>query len=280
VAVGRQAGVRVHASHLWGSPPDIRAAFQLADAAGVAVSYDTYPYRRSSSILAMLVLPPALQADGPARTLAALASPRQRAALLRSAKLSEDFLGHVYLGALPDGDAGYAGQSALAAARKAGQPAGKWVLDLLVRAGLNVGAHLDRPTLTDEDLAWLATERRACAGSDGIYQGQHPHPRGYAAFARLAEHYLAGGSGVGYQRLARHLSANAADAYGLRGRGRLAPGLAADICVIGPAGLTSRATYDAPREPATGVDLVLVNGVIVWRHGRPQPTRFPGQLAS
>ena len=67
---------------------------------------------------------------------------------------------------------------------------------------------------------------RHCAGSDGIYQGQHPHPRGYAAFARLAQHYLAGAPDTGYQQLARHLSANAADAYGLRKRGRLASGMA------------------------------------------------------
>jgi N-acyl-D-amino-acid deacylase len=285
VAVGRQAGVRVHASHLWGSPPDIRAAFRSADAAGVAVSFDMYPYRRSSSILAMLLLPPGLQSDGLAATLAALADPPQRAALLRAEKLSDEFLGHVYLGSLPAGDADDAGQSVLAAARSAGRPAGEWVLDLLVRAGLRVGAHLDRPGLTDEDLAWLAIDPGQCAGSDGIYQGQHPHPRGYGAFACLAAHYLYGGSGTGgsgsgYQRLARHLAANAADAYGLRDRGRLGPGLAADICVVSPGGLTARSTYDAPRQLAAGVDLVLVNGMIVWRDGQPQTARFPGRLVS
>ena len=35
-------------------------------------------------------------------------------------------------------------------------------------------------------MAWLARDDRQCAGSDGIYQGQHPHPRGYGAFSRLA----------------------------------------------------------------------------------------------
>jgi N-acyl-D-amino-acid deacylase len=74
-----------------------------------------------------------------------------------------------------------------------------------------------------------------------IYQGQHPHPRGYGAFSRLAGHYLADGPDAGYQRLARHLSTNAADAYGLRKRGRLVRGMAADICVIGPGGITDHA---------------------------------------
>jgi len=143
-----------------------------------------------------------------------------------------------------------------------------------------VGGHLDRPALTDGDLAWLVSGERYCAGSDGIYQGQHPHPRGYATFARLVTGYLRAGPETGYQQAARHLSAHAADVYGLRDRGRLAPGMAADICVIGPGGLTARASYDAPRELAAGVSLVLVNGAVAWRDGRAVPTGFPGRLVS
>jgi N-acyl-D-amino-acid deacylase len=280
VAVGRRAGIRVHASHLWGAPAGIEAAFRSADAAGVAATYDMYPYRRSSTILAVLLLPAELQARGPEHTLAALADPRQRAALLAGEKLADDYLKNVYLGCLPAGAAQFAGQAVPQAAAASSRPAGEWVLDLLAAARLNVGGHLDRPDLTDDDLAWLASGDRHCAGSDGIYQGQHPHPRGYAAFARLARHYLADGSATGYQQLARHLSTNAADAYGLRDRGRLAPGMAADICVIGPGGIAGRASYAAPREEAAGVDLVIVNGVITWRDGQPATTRFPGQLVS
>jgi len=60
----------------------------------------------------------------------------------------------------------------------------------------------------------------------------------------------------------------------------MAPGMAADICVIGPGGLTARATYAAPREEATGVDLVIVNGAVAWRDGQPVTTRFPGKVVS
>jgi N-acyl-D-amino-acid deacylase len=278
--VGRGAGIRVHASHLWGKPADIEAAFGLAEAAGVAVTFDMYSYRRSSTILAMLLLPPEVQASGPDGTLAALADPAQRAGLLAGARLTEDYLRNVYLGCLPPAAAHLAGLSVAEAAARSARPAGEWVLDLLADAGLGVGGHLDRPTLSEDDLAWLSVSDRHCAGSDGIYQGQHPHPRGYSAFARLAGYYLAGGPETGYQRLARHLATNAADIYGLRDRGRLSPGMAADICVIGPAGLTAHATYDAPRELATGVDLVLVNGTVVWRHGRPVTGQAPGRLVS
>jgi N-acyl-D-amino-acid deacylase len=280
IAVGRRAGVAVHASHLWGPVGAIQRAFGAADAAGVPVSFDMYPYRKSSTILAMLLLPPEVQAGGPRQTLAALRDRRQRASLLAGEKLSEEFLQNVYLGSLPGETAGLAGMAVAQAAARSGRPAGEWVLDLLADSGLNVGGHLDRPAFTGGQLGWLAGHDRFCAGSDGIYQGQHPHPRGHGTFARLATHYLADGPERGYQRLARHLAANTADAYGLRDRGWLGPGLAADICVIGPSGISDRASYQHPVALAAGVSLVLVNGKPVWRDGHPVTTSFPGKLVS
>ena len=278
VAVGLGAGIRVHASHLWGEPGDLDAAFTAADRAGVALTYDMYSYRKSSTILASLLLPPEVQAQGPEHTLAVLADPGQRAALLGTEKLTGDYLHNVYLGTVPESMASCAGLPVAEAAARDSRPPGEWVLDLLVTAGLNAGGHLDRPALTDASLAWISTCDRHCAGSDGIYQGQHPHPRGYGAFARLAGHYLADGPETGYQRLARHLAAGAADAYGLRDRGRIAPGMAADICVIGPDGLAPHATYDAPRRMATGAELVLVNGAVVWPPARATAGQYPGRM--
>ena len=279
-AVGRAAGIRVHASHLWGPPAAIQVAFAKAEGAGVAVSYDMYPYRKSSTILAMLLLPFDLQAQGPDATLAAITNPRQRSAVLADEKFTSEYLDTLTLGCLPADMAEFAGLTITQAAARSSRPPGEWALDLLADAELGVGAHLDRPTLTDDDLAWLMADDRHAAGSDGIYQGQHPHPRGYGAFAQLAPHYLADGSAAGYQRLARHLATNAADTYGLRNRGRLAPGMAADIAVIGPTGITAHATYGDPLRQATGVDLVIVNGVITWRGGQPVTTQFPGELVS
>jgi N-acyl-D-amino-acid deacylase len=279
-AVGASAGVRVHASHLWGEPAGIQAALTAADEAGVAVTFDMYFYRKSSTILAQLLLPPEVQAGGPDRTLAALTEPGQRAALLDGEKLTESYLRNVYLGAVPGDRAWAAGLSVAEAAVRQARPPGEWVLDLLAAADLGVGGHLDRLGLIDDQLGWISSHDRHCAGSDGIYQGQHPHPRGYGAFARLAEHYLGAGPEIGYQQLARHLATNAADVYGLRDRGRIAEGMAADLCVIGAAGLAARASYDSPRELATGVAHVFVNGVPVWPASHLGAGKFPGRFVS
>jgi N-acyl-D-amino-acid deacylase len=277
-AVGEAAEVRVHASHLWGEPSGIQAGLTAAGEAGVAVSYDMYFYRRSSTILAQLLLPPEVPAEGPDRTLAALTEPGQRAALLAGKKLTEAYLRNVYLGTVPGDRAWAAGLSVAEAAARESRAPGEWVLDLLVAADLGVGGHLDRLSLTDDQLSWISSHERHCAGSDGIYQGQHPHPRGYGAFARLGEFYLGAGPETGYQQLARHLATNAADVYGLRHRGRIAEGMAADLCVIGsPA---AQASYERPRELATGVDYVFVNGVLVWPERVAVAGARPGQVVS
>jgi N-acyl-D-amino-acid deacylase len=277
--VGRMAGVAVHASHLWGPPEDIASTLTQAAERTPNVSFDMYPYVRSSSILAMLVLPPELQRGGVGATLERLADPQIRAQLLHGERLSEAHLANVVLGALPQRLAVLAGRSIAAAAEDAGKPAGEWTLDLLIDSALQVGAHLDRPELTDTDLQAIVGHDRHCAGSDGIYIGQRPHPRAYGAFARLAGSY-AGRDGPDWQQLVRHLSTNTADAYRLDRRGRLAPGMAADIAVLAPTGLVENCTFDEPSRLASGVSLVLVNGTPVWIDQAPVQGVQPGMLVT
>ncbi|ROO52673.1 N-acyl-D-amino-acid deacylase [Micromonospora sp. Llam0] len=280
IRVGRNAAVRVHASHLWGSPDDIVAAYQAADEGGVYLSHDMYPYRRSSTALAALLLPKPFQAGGPDATVARLREPALRAELRSAPTMRTEVLDSVVLGYVPPAYADDVGLSITAAAARCRRAPQDWVMDLIVDANMVVGGHRERPALTDEHLRWIVDHERYAAGSDGIFLGQLPHPRGSGTFPRLARHYLSQGPERGYQLLARHAAANPAATYGLGRRGRLVPGLAADIVVIGPGGLHERATYGHPDRPADGVDLVLVNGTVVWRSGKVLEGRHPGSVIS
>ena len=105
-----------------------------------------------------------------------------------------------------------------------------------------------------------------------------PHPRAYGAFARLTDYYIDHRGTTDYQLLVRHLSTNAADAYRLNRRGRLAPEKAADICVLAPSGLIERSSFQDPCLLADGASLVLVNGTPVWAHGAAVLSARPGKV--
>ena len=84
----------------------------------------------------------------------------------------------------------------------------------------------------------------------------------------------------------RRLSALPADNFKLKDRGHLKLGYYADLVVFDPATIADHATYDDPREFASGVADVVVNGVEIVRDGKPtgaKPGRFvtgPGYKAA
>jgi N-acyl-D-amino-acid deacylase len=65
--------------------------------------------------------------------------------------------------------------------------------------------------------------------------------------------------------------------FGLKDRGVLAPGMAADITIFDAGEIDEGATFERPIAPAKGIDTVIVNGTIVWREGKPTGAR-PGQV--
>jgi N-acyl-D-aspartate/D-glutamate deacylase len=54
----------------------------------------------------------------------------------------------------------------------------------------------------------------------------------------------------------------------LADRGRLLPGLAADVVLFDPATVEDKATFDAPFQYPAGIPIVIVNGVVALRDGQ------------
>jgi len=84
----------------------------------------------------------------------------------------------------------------------------------------------------------------------------------------------------------RLLTSVPAERYGIQGRGRLAPGHAADLVLFDPTRVATRPTemvHDLPRgqrrllQGADGVEWVVVNGVPVVERGVPTERR-PGRV--
>ena len=68
-----------------------------------------------------------------------------------------------------------------------------------------------------------------------------------------------------------------AKTFGLKDRGVLRTGMAADVTIFDAGVIDEAATFARPIQPAKGIETVIVNGAIVWRDGRPTGAR-PGKV--
>ena len=112
---------------------------------------------------------------------------------------------------------------------------------------------------------------------EGVFLKSSTHPRAYGNFARLLGKYVRDEKVLPLAEAIRRLTALPASNLGLRDRGRLQPGMAADIALFDPATIADRSTFARPMQYATGVRHVFVNGVQVLKDGQPtgaKPGRF------
>lgn len=268
--IGRRAGVEVHISHLHGPSHMILSALDEVRDAGVDLTFDTYPYLRGSTIVAMVALPSRLQADGPAATLERLADAGVRAELARSwfPSISE-VLPRITLSYLDSETWRWAeGLPLTTAADRAGLTPGEFVCELVLGTRLGAGCVFAQPpTNTDADVRTLLRHESHLGGSDAIFLGSRPHPRGWGAFARFLGRHVRELGDWTWGEAALHLAGHPARRFGLTDRGEIRPGAIADLAVIDPVRISDTATYAEPRRLATGVDHVLLAGESALRDG-------------
>jgi N-acyl-D-amino-acid deacylase len=276
--IGREAGVPVHISHFNSRADLVLPKLDEARAAGVDATYDLYCYLAGSSILAMAALPPGVQEGGVDATLARLRDPAVRRRLREAGPggprgpLDDVRLSYV---AAPDYRR-YEGSTLAEAARDAGCELLDFVCDVLSASGLAVGCVVPHRARTEEDVRGLMRHPAMMAGSDGIFTGSRPHPRGCGCFARYLGHYVRDARTWTLEQAVQRLSAHVAQRFGLRDRGLLREGMAADVVVFDPETIADRSTYEEGRRLAVGVEHVLVNGEPVLLHGE-RTAALPGR---
>lgn len=266
-AIGAAARVAVHVSHLHGPGPTIASIVDGLRAEGLDLSFDTYPYLRGCTILSMAALPRWLDDVDADRVVAGLADPATRARV--HSGLDPDLWSRITLASVPHPDWQWTeGLGLVEAAERAGTGPGELLLELLAATRLAASAVIAQPPTTDEaGLRQLLRHPAHIGGSDGIFLGGHPHPRGWGTFARFLGRHVRELGDWSWPEAVVHLAAHPARRFGLTDRGVLRPGLAADLVVIDPATVGDRSDYPHPRELAAGIDDVLVNGVPVLRGG-------------
>jgi N-acyl-D-amino-acid deacylase len=299
VTIAREAGVAAEIYHLkaagkanWGKLDAAIAKIEAARASGVRVTADMYTYTAGETGLDAS-MPTWVQEGGYNAWAARLRDPKTRARVLQEMRSPSGDWENLRLGAgSPDNvlfvgfksDAlkPLTGKTLAEVARMRGKSPEETVIDLVVEDGSRVGTVY---FLMSEDnvrrevaLPWVsfASDESAIA-PEGVFLRSSNHPRAYGNFARLLGKYVRDEHVVPLEEAIRRLTSLPAQNLGLARRGALDPGDYADVVVFDPARVADHATYEHPREYATGVAYVFVNGTQVVANGEHTGAK-PGRV--
>jgi N-acyl-D-amino-acid deacylase len=275
--IGEDAGVAIHISHLNCLADQVLPVIDRMRSQGIDVTYDMYCYLAGSTILAMVTLPGWVQEGGIQDTLTRLRDPQVRRRLaewfakpplafenIRLSYIAAERLRHLE------------GQTLAQAAAALQSSVGDLICDLLLESEMVVGCVVPHhPKRTDADIRALMRHPAMMGGSDGIYTGSRPHPRGFGCYARYIGHYVRTG-GWTLEEAVQRLAAHPARRFGLKDRGILRERAFADVIVFDPRNIEDRATSDNSRQLAMGMEHVLVNGELVLHAGQ-RTQALPGR---
>lgn len=131
--------------------------------------------------------------------------------------------------------------------------------------------------MDESDVQRILAFENTMIGSDGLPHDAAPHPRLWGTFARVLGHYSRGLNLFPLETAVYKMTGLTAKTFGLKDRGVLKEGYAADITVFDAGTVDEAATFAQPIQQARGIDCVIVNGAIVWRDGKSTGAR-PGQV--
>ena len=298
IEISRRSGAPAEIYHLkqagkanWNKLDPVLGKIEAARASGLRITADMYTYTAGGTGLAAS-MPPWVQDGGNEVMLARLKDPavveRVKREMLQPGKDWEN----LYLHAGPEGVLlasltepslkPLIGKTVAEAAKIRGVSPEQVVIDLVLadqgRSGALYFLMNENNVRRQTSIPWISFGSDAeAAAPEGVFLKSSTHPRAYGNFARFLGKYVRDQKTAPLADAIRRLSALPAQNLGLRDRGRLQPGMAADVVLFDPAKVADHATYEKPMQYATGVRDVFVNGVQVLKNGQPTgatPGRF------
>lgn len=126
--------------------------------------------------------------------------------------------------------------------------------------------------MSEDDVRMVMLKPWVMVGSDGraynakTAKGQ-PHPRSYGTFVRILGRYVREYGLLRLEEAVRKMTSLPAWRLGLQDRGILREGMRADLVLFDADTVIDNATFTAPHQYPTGIEWVLVNGVVVVKEG-------------
>jgi N-acyl-D-amino-acid deacylase len=289
IRIAKEAGLPAEIYHLkaagaanWAKLDQAIAKIDSARAAGLRITADMYTYPAGATGLDA-AMPPWVQEGGLQEWRRRLQDPVIRARVKKDMTTPTDRWENLYLGAgspekvllvgfKTDSLKKYTGKTLAEVARIRGRSPEETAMDLVVQDNSRVGTVY---FLMSEDnirkqivLPWVSFgSDEESSAPEGVFTRYQQHPRAYGNFARVLSRYVREEKLLPLEAAIRKLAALPAENLGLARRGKLVVGNYADVVVFDPVRIQDHATFDNPRQYATGMVHVFVNGTQVLANG-------------
>lgn len=301
ISIGEKARVHVHISHfkaqgpnVWGSAQARLDVINFAKDRGIVVSLDQYPYRASSTGLAVL-LPSWLSEGDFATSKRKLDDPNTHRRVINE-MLDQlkangwndyEFARVAYykfdpsLAGLNIAEITQKRQSELLASHASVIPSkfasergkGRSTTDAERQAETIVdlfshgGAQMVFFDMSEDDVQTILKDPEVMFGSDSSVREDSlsalPHPRGMGTFPRILGVYVREKNLLPLEEAVRRMTSLPAETFGLTERGLIRENNWADLVIFDRTKILDTATFEKPLSPPEGIRYVIVNGSIV-----------------
>ena len=287
ITIARQAHIPAEIYHFkvagaknWSHLPELLTKIEAARAQGLQITADMYNYPASASGL-NAAMPPWVQEGGLEAWRKRLQDPAIRKRVrqdMHSDKYDNAFLTPgspdriLLIGFKSDKLKPLTGKTLAEVARMRHSTPEDTAMDLVIEDDSRVGAvyfEMSEDNIPKQIvLPWMSFgSDMAPEGVDGVFLKFGSHPRAFGNFARVYARYVRDEKLMTVAEAVRKMTSLPASNLGIANRGQLKPGYFADIAVFDPATIQDHATFENPRQLATGVSEVFVNGVEVVHNG-------------
>jgi len=291
IEIARRSGTPAEIYHLkiggpanWDKLDAVVARIEAARAEGLRITTDMYPYPASATGLDA-AMPPWVREGGLDAWIERLRDPAMRARVVAEMRAPENDWENLFravggpqnmlLVAFRNPELRpLIGKTLAEVATLRGKPAEEVAMDLVIEDGSRVGTAYFGMSEDNQkrqmQLPYMSFGSDGSAPSaEGEFLKSNPHPRSYGTFARILGHYVRDEKILTLPEALHRMTGLPAAHLGLRDRGALKPGYAADVVVFDPAQIRDHSTFEDPHRYATGVSTVLVNGVPALDNGEP-----------
>lgn len=261
IEISDRGGVPLDLSHIklatvgvWGRAKDAVALVDRARAKGQDVTADCYPYEAWHSNIEVLV-PNKQYFDPPSveRALSDVGGPS-----------------HITITACKAHPT-YAGRNLEQIAKAEGVTPVALFSKIVKDGGADVIGH----SMKTEDVEIFYRQPWVMVASDGGIDAAHP--RGAGTFTRVLGRFVRERHLFTLEEAVRKMTSLPAARVRLADRGRIAPGMKADLVLFNPQTVIDRSTFEDPQKLSEGIELVVVNGEAVWSGGKPTGAK-PGRV--